>query len=933
MTEAISAGSPAPSDLAPDAGTPAARGEVSVAVVVTRVKGADPGATLASVRGQDRKPVSVALVGEPTPNDPEGVVVHESFEEVVTALSAEIDYVWILHGDAEPRPDALSALVTEAERHEASMVGSKLLVAGTRDTLEGVGSATDIFGEPYTGLDEGEVDLEQYDVVRDVAFVSSVSALVRRDLLRGLRGLDPELGPVAAGLDLSQRVRIAGGRVMVAPSSEVFHRQRCGRGDGGWREQSGRLRAMLKAYTPITLIWMVPFAFVAGLLDSLGSLILGRWRLGPRYLATWAWNLVHLPSTVMARRNLSRVRQVGDEELFRYQVGGSVRLRQVGSELSDRVLGVFDDERAVSKRANEVWNSAGAWGAAAALILVLVGVRSVFLGPLPAVGFSLPLADDGGTALARFLGGWNPAGTGTDSPVHPTVGLMAIIQSVLLDRPELARSLVTVGAFLGAVMGVSRLARRLGVGGPGSYVGGVAAAFGPAAAVLAADGRWSALLAIGVLPWALASVVGLRAEDRMGRLANVAVTTLWTGVMSLLVPVLFVVPLMFVIALKLVGRFPVRFLPAVVGVFGVLPTLPYLLARAATLVDGAALAVALPPLVALFILAASVAGMLSGSWRASAVGGAMTFAGFGMAALVGAELQQGLLVVAAVGVGLTASAGLRPRQPRNFAYWPSVVTALALIVVSIAGIGVPGVGVGGGRAGLPADQWGDSVAFVGLDPRGIERALLIAAEPRDLPGESRPGPGFWYRIIDSEGATLDQAALGPAGPGDAKLRAALGDIVSGESLRPGSLLAEFGIRWLVAVDEVAADLGPVLDAQVDLQPLALADNLAVYDNTVVESVAQPVDGDPWGRVGTGFGGQPTEGRVRLAVQGDSQWGPDWQADDWAGTVSGQQGAARFAGVTATLAMTLGGLILLALAAVVALWCVLRARRNEQGSLR
>src|SRR5690606_9011486 len=102
-----------------------------------------------------------------------------------------------------------------------------------------------------------------------VAFVSSVSMLVRRDLLRGLGGIDQKLAPVAAGLDLSQRVRVAGGRVIVVPSSEVFHDRRCGRGDGGWREQSGRMRAMLKAYRPITLIWMVPLAILTGIADSL----------------------------------------------------------------------------------------------------------------------------------------------------------------------------------------------------------------------------------------------------------------------------------------------------------------------------------------------------------------------------------------------------------------------------------------------------------------------------------------------------------------------------------------------------------------------------------------------------------------------------------------------------------------------------------------
>ena len=30
----------------------------------------------------------------------------------------------------------------------------------------------------------------------------------------------------------------------------------------GWREQAGRMRAMLKVYRPITLVWAIPFAAV-----------------------------------------------------------------------------------------------------------------------------------------------------------------------------------------------------------------------------------------------------------------------------------------------------------------------------------------------------------------------------------------------------------------------------------------------------------------------------------------------------------------------------------------------------------------------------------------------------------------------------------------------------------------------------------------------
>ena len=113
---------------------------------------------------------------------PPGVGLTRTLEEAIIGTDPEVDYLWILHSDARPRPDALAALVSELDRNDASLGGSKLLLAGTRDQLESIGSATDVFGDPFSGLDDGEIDLQQYDVVREVAFVSSVSMLVRRDL-------------------------------------------------------------------------------------------------------------------------------------------------------------------------------------------------------------------------------------------------------------------------------------------------------------------------------------------------------------------------------------------------------------------------------------------------------------------------------------------------------------------------------------------------------------------------------------------------------------------------------------------------------------------------------------------------------------------------------------------------------------------------------
>jgi len=332
---------------------------------------------------------------------------------------------------------------------------------------------------------------------------------------------------------------------------------------------------MLKAYRPITLTWMIPFAVLTGILDSLGSLLLGRWRLGPRYALTWAWNVVNLPSTIRERRNLSRVRQVGDEELFRYQVRGSIRLRQVGSEMSDRILTMFDDEGTVARRATEVWNSPLTWALILAMVVVVVGLRSLFLGGLPVVGYSLPL-DEATDSLARFFGDWNPAGLGSRTAVHPATGPTGFIHLLLFGHGGLARSLITLAAFVAGVLGLGRLASRLGVGGPGAYLAGLVALFGLPASILAGDGRWAALIGVGLLPWALAAVTGPRAHGRRAWLGQAGRATALTALMSCFVPLLGVVPILFAVLLKVIGRFSVRLGVAAVATVGGIVGLPYL---------------------------------------------------------------------------------------------------------------------------------------------------------------------------------------------------------------------------------------------------------------------------------------------------------------------------------------------------------------------
>ncbi len=864
-----------------------------IKVLVTLVEGADLDAALATVDRQVYGAISeVVVIGATNGELPGGVTRTPTLEEAIAVTGPEIDYLWIIHSDARPRPDALAALVAEVDRNDASLGGSKLLLAGSRDELESIGSATDVFGDPYSGLDEGEIDLQQYDVVREVAFVSSVSMLVRRDLAQGLRGLDEMLEPVAAGLDFSQRVRLAGGRVISVPSSEVYHQSRCGEKGVGWREQAGRLRAMLKAYRLITLLWVIPFLAIVSLLDSVANLLLLRWKPAARHVASWSWNAMHLPSTITARRRFRPVRAFRDEELFRFQARGSVRLREVGSEMSDRILSIFDDDQALARGTRRLWSSPGIWGGIFAAVVVLVSSWSIFFAGVPNVGFSFPF-EPPSVAADRFFAGWNDSGLGSPDAVHPAVGLTGLLSLLWFGAEGAARTVATVLAAVLAVLGMGRFAGKLGFRGPGRYLSGLVLLAGPGTALLAGAGSWLALAAAAALPWAVRSVFLHPTDRAKSWLSHIGFVVISTVMLVAISPVLGVVPLASAVVWRLIGGSRSSLLLALATIPAAVVAIGFIYDDRGWLLDidrriGLTVSEWWPILVA---AAALPLALIEGRARRLGFFGALlALAGLLVVRLPygGAGIEEAALVLASFGTAIVVSAALDTLsvEPRRLL---AAVTAVAILLLSVGTLL-------DGRLGLPGGDDNDRLSFASTlaGEGGPGRMLIVSVEPGLIPGESRPGPGFWYRTLDGQGTTIDETWLPNERAGDQLLDAAVHRIASGAELRPGLLLSQFAIGWVViAGQESPLDL--ILESQLDLVPTPLAGDWRVFENPEAEPLAVSDEGNIWAREGAAFGGVAGAGRIRIAVNHSDGWDPDPGSDGWRATVSAREGTAAFAG--------------------------------------
>ncbi|MEX2423635.1 MAG: glycosyltransferase [Acidimicrobiia bacterium] len=884
----------------PDTDLPPTAPVQRIRVAVLAVDDDGLAATLAAIGSQVYETEGVTIVDpDGDISEPGSLPVVKDFASFVTDLGAEIDHVWIVHGDARPRPDALGALVAEMERSDASVVGSKVVDAVTLDRLESVGSATDVFGEPYSGLDTDEVDLEQYDVVRDVAFVSAVSMLVRRDIVRGLRGIDPLLPPVAAGMDFSQRARVAGGRVMVAPSSEVLHERTCREDVEGWREWAGRMRSMLKAYRLITLAWVVPVGTLLGLFDGVARLFLGTTRPLSDFVRALGWNVAHLPGSLSARNAVRAVRHVGDEELFRYQVTGSVRLRTLATDVAERFGWVIDDEPGVVSEDDLEDEATAAGPVVAALGVLAVGLatRSFWAGTLPQSGFTLPIGD-ARAALAGFAGGWNPAGLGSSEPVHPSAAFFASFDWLTGGWAGTPRLLVA-GLLIAVFFGTGRLLRELGITGPTRHLASVVAAIGTGTAAFAADADMASWLAVGPTLGAIAFAVSPWPASAFARVGRAGALIVASAVAGILAPGAALV--IAVTSLVLWGAVPgVRWGVAVRGVLAadvsLLVAAPYLAGVSVDELTESGPVYDLSPSLLSFMLivVAVVFGTMFASGRRHRVafaGGALVAASVWLPSL---ELPRGDLgaafaLLAVVGLVLVVGAviGLDTDGSRATVLGRGIgaAAAVGLVVLSLGQ-------VVNGRAGFPQDQWADRLVFT--ESLGAETGaarVLVVGNPDQLPGEHRSAGAVSYRLLDVDGPTLEDARLALPRLGDDALADIVTSISGGELVRPGSVLAEFGIGWVAVVDDPA--FVAAMAAQVDMDETPVSEDLTVFLNSVPSARAVADDGARWTFSGGSFTGRASDGTVRLADNASSRWGPGWEQDAWANRVSASDGVASY----------------------------------------
>ncbi|MFN2607029.1 MAG: glycosyltransferase [Acidimicrobiales bacterium] len=805
-------------------------------------------------------------------------------------------FLLFCHDDVALAPDAVRLLVEEALRSNAGIVAPKVVDWDDQARLLDVGLAVDKTAATRPVVDRGELDQEQHDAVRDVFAVSSTCLMARSDLFFALGGFDAEMVDAGADVDLCWRAQVAGARVLVVPAAVARHREGGREGSDGRepdhirRLARNHLRTVLKSYSFVHLVRVLPQAAVVTVVEAAIALGQGRWAEARGLVAAWPSNLRQLGAIRASRRVVRAARAVPDTEVRRLQVRGSVPL----SSYLRRQLHAEDRARALVSAGQQLMGRVGKGPAQAATgllallgLALVIGTRHLLGGRLPAVGQFAPLPG-ATTLLSNFFHGWRPTGMGAAASAPPSFGLLGLGGAVLLGHVALLQTVLVLATWPVAAVGAWRLGRRLG-SGLGRLVLVVAYLAVPLSYDSVARGHWDGLVAFAAAPYVLnrlARLSGLApfadADDARRPLELVGFAIALAAA-SAFVPGLALAVLLAGLGL-VVGS---------VGAGGV--------AAAARALGAAALAV----VGAAVLLVPWSIDQLGGGWdslvgpapptaRAYGLGALLRFhvgpvgAGvLGWALLVAAALPlvlgQGWRLqwavrcwgVALVSIGAAWAGGrgwlpFRPQAPdvllapaacalalatglgaaafeadlpRYRFGWRQIASVVAFVAVTVSTFPVL-LAARHGSWGLPTSELSQSLAYMGQHRGDGAFRVLWLGDPEVLPlGSWDMGGGLAY-ATSRDGTPVGTDLLpGPPSTATRAIVDALGQAARGDTSRLGRLLSPLAIRYVVLPSQLAAgspsgpqrpppsSLTRSLQSQLDLRLLPSDPAAVVYENT------------------------------------------------------------------------------------------------------
>ncbi len=403
-----------------------------------------------------------------------------AYDEPEQPAGEPVQWLWLLHDDCEPEPDALAELLRVADGSpSAAVIGPKLRSWYDRRALLEVGVTIARSGRRWTGLERREQDQGQHDQVRQVLSVSSAGMLVRRDVWDQLGGFDRRLPLMRDDVDFCWRASSAGHTVLVAPDAVLRHAEAASRErravDCAGRtaanphrvDKAGAVYTLL-ANTRGALLPYVALRIALGtLLRTLGYLV-GKVPGQALDEITGLIGVLLRPGRILGARHRRGKPLVPPSELrpFFPPPGATLRatVEQVYSNISGRSepdsssagrhggaveSGPGDDDADFMEfeqfaRLRRIARKPGPMLFAVLLIVSLVACRGLYGSGSLMGGALLPAPPGASDLWGAYGGAWHAIGTGSAHAAPPYLAVLALASSVLFGSTSLALTLLLV---------------------------------------------------------------------------------------------------------------------------------------------------------------------------------------------------------------------------------------------------------------------------------------------------------------------------------------------------------------------------------------------------------------------------------------------------------------------------------------------------------
>ncbi|MGW1396437.1 glycosyltransferase [Streptomyces nigra] len=400
-----------------------------------------------------------------------------------------LQWLWLLHDDSAPEPDALAQLLRVVENeHELgrgddiAVVGPKLRGWYDRRALLEVGVTIANSGRRWTGLDRREQDQGQHDHVRPVLSVSTAGMLVRRDVFEELGGFDRHLPLMRDDVDLCWRATAAGHRVLVAPEAVVRHAEAASRErravDCVGRtaasphkvDKAGAVYTLLVNTRSAALPWVLLRLVVGTVLRTLAYLV-GKVPGQALDEIRGLMGTLLRPERIIAGRRRRGAPVIDKGELRALFPPPGATVRATVEQAASSLVGRSDPEVAsgAGRHGSAIESGPGGDDAdfleieqfarlkrvarkpAPVLFLVLllvslIACRELLGGGALAGGALLPAPADVGELWSHYVDAWHPVGAGGTASAPPYLAIVATLASLLLGSTGLAVTVLLVGS-------------------------------------------------------------------------------------------------------------------------------------------------------------------------------------------------------------------------------------------------------------------------------------------------------------------------------------------------------------------------------------------------------------------------------------------------------------------------------------------------------